>query len=1102
MFLNEQQGVIIDANEIIKLVGLNVIDDIKITISIINKNQRRTAPTAKNRSVPIDGRIISRVYSIMDCFGRDFQYDIASLCPVAISEYSVKGAWIKPSNLIFLSVQQVETLARFLERKKLNYPLPPFHQILISHELTLKRASNDMRKMEAPLSSAMVDLNPHQIDAGLFAFKGPMSKGAILCDEVGLGKTIEAGLIICQLWAEGKRKIIVVVPASIRKQWQNELLEKFSIPCVIVDGFEYRLSKKNGKRNPFDRDEVVITSIPFASRKSSDVASAGKWDLVVIDEAHRLRNVYKKTGSIQAKKLKEIFTGMPKILLTATPLQNTLMELYGLASFIDERLFGSEYAFKVKFIADSSGHESNNIELLKERISAIAVRTIRRQVKEYIPYTNRISMVEDFTPTNEELELYERVSEYLQRPVAAAIPTKQRHLMILIYRKILASSSFAIAKTLQSLVDNIEKLIKGLQPESIEDLVSDVDGYEEEKEEIAKREEGEFVEVEDEERKENRVVKETFSLEQLESEKEELIAIRNLAESIHKNAKGDALLMALEKAFSHSGKMGWNKKAVVFTESRRTQDYLLRLLSGNGYKDQITIFNGTNESPIAKRAYALWGKERVSHEGEGLFSRDAVIREALIHEFNHHTKILIATEAGAEGINLQFSNIVINYDLPWNPQRVEQRIGRCHRYGQKNDVVVLNFLNRSNAADKRVFELLDRKFRLFNGVFGASDEILGAIGSGVDFERRILDIYQSCRTVEEINTAFDRLQEELSEQINQRMLETRAKLLEHFDDEVRARFKVINKKVREDLSAIDMMLARLIISAFHINDYEMRDGICFLQIDSIPDELSRQSGSNLMSGRYYIGKYNEEIKEERLHSGHPVVKTLINKMKNSQADEIQSIRLCYTKGKHKISQLKPYLNKKGLWFVYKLTFEGLETEEHLIPIVFINNDGSWEALDHDLSTKFSNLTAEEADLDISPKFPSDDIIKLSLSGIQNSLSEKISLRNEEYFDEELDKLETYSEEVLMRLYDELEKKEMEISEAKKKKQKAITFEDRQGARKNIHKLELAYSHLADKIAVEKKQLFEEKDKEMKKLEKKLKLKIQSACIAKAWWLMD
>ena len=166
------------------------------------------------------------------------------------------------------------------------------------------------------------------------------------------------------------------------------------------------------------------------------------------------------------------------------------------------------------------------------------------------------------------------------------------------------------------------------------------------------------------------------------------------------------------------------------------------------------------------------------------------MRAALVEQFRDHAKIMIATEAAAEGINLQFCSMVVNYDLPWNPQRIEQRIGRCHRYGQKHDVVVINFLNKANAADLRVFELLDEKFRLFSGVFGASDEVLGTIESGVDFERRIVDIYQNCRTTEAINEQFEQLRLELDEQITETMDNTRMKLLEHFDAEVHDRLRV------------------------------------------------------------------------------------------------------------------------------------------------------------------------------------------------------------------------------------------------------------------------------------------------------------------------
>ncbi|MDO8445925.1 MAG: SNF2-related protein [Deltaproteobacteria bacterium] len=1015
-------------------------------------------------------------------------------------------------------------------------PVPPFHQTLLAHELTLKRASNDMRKLESSLSAAMVDLNPHQIDAALFAFKGPMSTGALLCDEVGLGKTIEAGLIISQLWAEGRRRIIAVVPATIRKQWQNELLEKFGIPCVIVDGFEYRQAKKSGMKNPFDREELVIVSLPFASMKAQEIG-AFRWDLVVIDEAHRLRNVYRKSGNKQAKKLKEIFAGQPKILLTATPLQNSLMELYGLVSFIDDRIFGSEYAFRTHFIADSSGHEANNLEALKRRLAEVVTRTIRRQVREYIPYTNRISMVEDFTPTDAEFELYELVSEYLQRPELAAIPHRQRHLMVLIYRKILASSSFAIAGTLQKLVDNLDRQIKGLEPEPIDELVEDVDGFEEEKEELAKTENGETIEDEEDGAREKL---RKVSLELFRVERDELLSMKTLAQSIHKNAKGDALLVALEKAFAHAESAGWNKKAVIFTESRRTQEYLLRLLSENGYRDRITIFNGSNEGPTAKRAYAIWEKERPRFEGEIISSRTATIREALIHEFKHHTKILIATEAGAEGINLQFSNIVINYDLPWNPQRVEQRIGRCHRYGQKNDVVAMNFLNRANAADMRVFELLDKKFRLFSGVFGASDEILGAIGSGVDFERRILDIYQSCRTEEEINTAFDSLQAELSEEINQRILETRRKLLEHFDDEVRARFKVINSRMKEDLSTLDTMLARLVISALDIKNYEVHGGVCRMFIGQNPTTGDKTGGDKprpyeiqhsidnvgealvasrigkgqagrgqapppqpqrtIQQGWYYIGRHIESANADRIHVGHQISKAIIESIKKTP-QELHAVRLCYTKGGHRITTMEPYLGKIGAWFAYKLSFEGLDTEEHLVHIVCVKDGNRWTILDKELTQRFPAITAEYMENKSFTSLPPEDMFEQALSEIQQALEEKIGMRNEEYYESELDKLDLYSDEVLMEMSDELKKKEAEIGDAKKRKLRTQSFEDKSKARKEILNLERECSNITEKLAQEKRRLFEEKEKEAKRLEKKLKLKVQRTCVARAVWEM-
>ena len=204
---------------------------------------------------------------------------------------------------------------------------------------------------------------------------------------------------------------------------------------------------------------------------------------------------------------------------------------------------------------------------------------------------------------------------------------------------------------------------------------------------------------------------------------------------------------------------------------------------------------------------------------------------------------MIATEAGAEGINLQFCSLVINYDLPWNPQRIEQRIGRCHRYGQKHDVVVVNFLNERNAADRRVMELLTEKFNLFSGVFGASDEVLGTIESGVDFEKRILAIYQQCRTLGEIDAAFARLREEMDASIRERVEATRRTLLEHFDEDVHARLRVQLDTAREQLDRVQRLF-------WEVAKFMLKDHAAFrdhkLTFDLQTPKLGRSIAENII----------------------------------------------------------------------------------------------------------------------------------------------------------------------------------------------------------------------------------------------------------------
>jgi SNF2 family DNA or RNA helicase len=201
------------------------------------------------------------------------------------------------------------------------------------------------------LFDAAVDLNPHQIEAALFALQSPLSKGVILADEVGLGKTIEAGIVLCQLWAERKRRLLVICPASLRKQWALELGEKFNLPTRVLDSKGFRDEQRQG-RAPLAEKSVLIMSFNYANALR-DQLKAIPWDLVVVDEAHKLRNAYRPSNKV-GQGIRWAIEDCRKLLLTATPLQNSLLELFGLSALIDEHLFGDLNAFRAQYASAGS----------------------------------------------------------------------------------------------------------------------------------------------------------------------------------------------------------------------------------------------------------------------------------------------------------------------------------------------------------------------------------------------------------------------------------------------------------------------------------------------------------------------------------------------------------------------------------------------------------------------------------------------------------------------------------------------------------------------------------------------------------------------------
>ncbi|MCZ8270560.1 MAG: SNF2-related protein [Beijerinckiaceae bacterium] len=684
-----------------------------------------------------------------------------------------------------------------------------YHGQYLAHRVTLNGVDEDA--FAKSLSTARVQLNPHQVDAALFALEPPVPRGAILADEVGLGKTIEASLVIAQRWAEKRRRILLIVPASLRKQWTQELSEKFGLDTLILESKTFKELKKAGVKQPFEaNNKVVVTSYEFAAIREADLVAVD-WDLVIFDEAHRLRNVYKQGASKRAKALQRALKDRFKLLLTATPLQNSLMELYGLVSIIDARLFGDEVSFKINYGGKPT---PASLAILRDRLKPICLRTLRKDVQAagHINYTKRISSTFTFEPHDVEVRLYEGLSKYLQRKDTIAFGAKPNQLVMLVVRKILGSSTFAVADTLTSIIDRLKKL----EPVSPEDL-ADIDTAEEIAEEWGTDQEA----VEG--------AAEPIDPEKLKAEIEELTAFRDLARSIRSNAKGEKLVEALAGVLDDIESKQGQRKAVIFTESVRTQKYLFELLSANGYEGQIALMNGQNKDATSIAIYEAW---KARHAGSDALSgsRTADMKAAIVDAFKNEKTILIATESGAEGINLQFCSLLINFDLPWNPQRVEQRIGRCHRYGQRIDVMVINLLNLKNRAEERVLELLQNKFHLFDGVFGASDEVLGAIENGTDFAKRVFEIQQSARTNDEIDAAFNELRSELEEQIKADIIDARGKLIGTFDKDVVKRLadrKEALKRILDDFEERLIAIARAELPDAQFYDHD--DGSpCFV----------------------------------------------------------------------------------------------------------------------------------------------------------------------------------------------------------------------------------------------------------------------------------
>ena len=937
----------------------------------------------------------------------------------------------------------------------------------LSWLLTKKSADNSVDSLASTLIDSQVDLNPHQVDAALFAFKNPLSQGVLLADEVGLGKTIEAGLVIAQTWAERKKRILIITPANLRKQWYQELYDKFGLKAVIFEAKIYNQLKKEGSTKPFIQDDIIICSYQFAKSKANDIKNIA-WDLVVIDEAHRLRNVYKKQN-ITANVIKQSLAHVHnKVLLTATPLQNSLLELYGLVSILDERVFGDLESFKSQFI---TGDKEVTLPQLRARLATVCKRTLRQQVQPFVSYTTRRAIVQDFTPTQEEQQLRELVADYLRRPNLQALPVGQRQLISLVLWKLLASSTQAIAGALATMTTRLEKKLLDQDSNILDELDDDYealtesgDDYEEllEEDEILSAQEKQAIELEIAELKE----------------------FQSLAVNIQQQSKGQALLTALETSFEALQELGAERKAIIFTESKRTQEYLTELLKGTSYFDGLVLFNGTNNDDKAKKIYKEW-IERYKGTDRVTGAKSADTRAALVDYFKEQGSVMIATEAGAEGINLQFCSLIINYDLPWNPQRIEQRIGRCHRYGQKHDVVVVNFVDRSNEADSRVYDLLSEKFQLFDGVFGASDEILGTIGSGVDFEKRIAEIYQECRDPEEIAQSFESLQNELSAEINEAMLNTRNLLMNHFDENVLYRIKSDAIQIRQTYEQYLLALLNDEFTChganvvFDENGFQLNDAITI-------------NGTSFNIGRYDLVKTNTH--EHVIRLNNPFVQSLLDRYK---AQTLKSAKLVFDYDAYglQVSSLKPFIGKSGYLIAELLEVSSLgRLEQHLVLSAMTN---SGQILADDDPEKLLKLPMK-SQADIAHIVLPENIC-LEQENRKNRILEQVNVRNLGFFDQEIIKLDGWADDLKNGLEVEIKEIDKAIKEARKSATIAASLQDKLNWQKTQRELEMKRTKLRRELFDRQDEIDMQRNELIGQLEGQLEQQVQVKKLFEIKW---
>ena len=939
-------------------------------------------------------------------------------------------------------------------------PLGPIRRRLLAEDLVRLRRSDDQRRYAASQRLGRIDPNPHQIDAVVFALRRIPEGGCILADEVGLGKTIEAGLIISQLMAEGKRRILLVVPKSLLGQWQNELHALFGIEA------------REGRLDPeaFAGSGVFLTHRELAGgpKGASVLKAVDPFDLVVVDEAHEVFSAvykrYDKDGTYQedskkaqtAGRVREVVKkgGSPVLLLTATPIQNSLAELWGLVQYVEPTgtLLGRLPTFREVFCdSDRAVHPELAAEL-RRRLQTVLQRTLRRQAKEFltVPFVDRSTRVFRYAMSGDEKALYDDVTAWLMREDLFAFRGNQRHLLLIGFHRRMASSlaafSVSLSRVAQRLRDRLERLGYAvsddgtqllrefasdledtLEPEAVSDDADDVPAP------AASTVPAPVPERDDRMRAELQVV--------------EAFAAR--ATALGHDSKAHKLLDALRVIRDRKGEAGKAGKAVVFTESLTTQDYLRRLLLDHGFAPQdVTLFRGDNRGPDVDRAVQQWEAE----VGQAIPpprrpSPEVATRLALVHEFATRSRVFISTEAGAKGLNLQFCDTVINYDLPWNPQRIEQRIGRVHRYGQKNGVTVISFLAEGNLAQELTFEILSQKLDLFGKVLDASDAVLydpshpapeSLVASvGVDFEKELRTIYSTARSIDDVTADLEHLRATMDDR--RRAFDDEQARASHLvesklDDAVRGVFAKYRDVLPAELEGLDRDVDTITREFFD------SAAVPYTRVQQPGRVEYRVAASDRLPDGYregfvaVVGEPNERGEGDVLYVGHPVVQAAIADARTATVTPTSAVFGPVSAATS--DGLRGLAGRHGRLVVTKVEYRGIEPVDTVLKTAIL--DGDSDALDTDtvdallaLPLAAGDAVGEDGEHDASSAIR--DAVDADVVADQATMSS----REEARFRQMLRQLDHYLADQVLLKRRKRDKLDQDIHELEKKRDKSL-----------------------------------------------------------------